>query len=158
MRQRAEEVPRPTPRAKRRLWGCESHGRGVSAPVLAQYIQGCKYSGGFDIPSKQVLPTMYFVRSCWWLALVCVIFWAPSTWAQEGPTAIYVMNADGSAARQLIQVDGYSTHSFPRWSHDARSIVFDAMPKAGQRELFLMNAEGAGLRQARHRVDPLLVA
>jgi Tol biopolymer transport system component len=81
------------------------------------------------------------------LALVCVIFWAPSGWAQEGPTAIYVMNADGSAARQLVQVDGYSTHSFPRWSHDGRSIVFDAMPKAGQRELFLMNAEGAGLRK-----------
>ena len=89
---------------------------------------------------------MHIIRSCG-LALVCVMFWAPSGWAQEGPTAIYVMNADGSAARQLIQVDGYTTHSFARWSHDGRSIVFDAMPKAGQRELFLMNAEGAGLRK-----------
>ena len=56
--------------------------------------------------------------------MVCVLSWTPSGWAQEGPTAIYVMNADGSAARQLIQVDGYTTHSFPRSSHDGRSIVF----------------------------------
>ncbi len=77
-----------------------------------------------------------------WLAV-----WAAAGWAQEGPTAIYAMNADGSEARRLVKVDGYTTHSFPRWSHDGRWIVFDAVPKAGQRELFLMNADGKGLRK-----------
>ena len=89
---------------------------------------------------------MHSIRSCW-LALGCLLFWATSGWAQEGPTAIYVMNADGSAARQLVKVDGYSTHSFPRRSHDGRWILFDAMPKAGQRELFLVNANGGELRK-----------
>lgn len=89
---------------------------------------------------------MDITRACW-IALVCLMVLATSGWAQEGPTAIYVMNADGSDARQLIKVDGYSTHSFPRWSHDGRWIVFDAVPKAGQRELFLVNSEGGGLRK-----------
>jgi Tol biopolymer transport system component len=81
------------------------------------------------------------------LALVYLTVFSTRGWAQEGPTAIYVMNADGSSVRRLVKMDGYSTHSFPRWSHDGRWILFDAVPKAGQRELFLMNANGGELRK-----------
>lgn len=89
---------------------------------------------------------MDLARRCW-IAIAWLLIQAASLWAQEGPTAIYVMNADGSEARQLIKVDGYTTHSFPRWSHDGRYIAFDAVPKAGQRELFIANADGGNIRK-----------
>ena len=133
-------------RARRRLWDCERHGCTMLAPVLALYIQGSRPIGGCVVDSKQAFSNHAFHQIV--LACVgCLLFWATSGWAQEGPTAIYVMNADGSAARQLVKVDGYSTHSFPRRSHDGRWILFDAMPKAGQRELFLVNANGGELRK-----------
>jgi Tol biopolymer transport system component len=89
---------------------------------------------------------MDLARRCW-IAAACLLVQAAALFAQEGPTAIYVMNADGSEARQLIKVDGYTTHSFPRWSHDGRHMAFDAVPKAGQRELFIADADGTGVRK-----------
>lgn len=46
--------------------------------------------------------------------------------AAERTTAIYVMKIDGSQLRRLAQVEGFSKHGSPRWSHDGKRVAFDA--------------------------------
>lgn len=56
---------------------------------------------------------------------------------------IYVMNADGSDARLLI---GGPLH-YPRWSPDGKYIAFDGEPGISNFEIFIINADGSGMRQ-----------
>lgn len=56
---------------------------------------------------------------------------------------IYVMDADGSNARLLM---GGPLH-YPRWSPDGRYIAFDGTLGMSQFEIFIMNADGSGMRQ-----------
>jgi Tol biopolymer transport system component len=68
--------------------------------------------------------------------------------AQEKPYHIHVMKADGSGAHRLVVVDGYTDQEAPRWSPDGKQILFDAMvPNTRVRELFIVNADGTGLRK-----------
>jgi Tol biopolymer transport system component len=67
---------------------------------------------------------------------------------QQRPSAIHVMKADGSEARRLVEVEGYSDQEAPRWSRDGKQILFDAAaPNTGARELFVVHADGTGLRK-----------
>jgi TolB protein len=68
--------------------------------------------------------------------------------AQQKPSAIWVMKADGSEARKLVEVEGYTEQAAARWSRDGKQILFDAMvPNTRARELFVVNADGSELRK-----------
>lgn len=71
-------------------------------------------------------------------------------WLQgaERHHAIYVMKEDGSQARKLVQVDGYAGHAAPRWSPDGKQVMFSATdPNSRTSDLFVINADGTGLRK-----------
>jgi Tol biopolymer transport system component len=73
--------------------------------------------------------------------------------AQDRPTGVYVMKPDGSQVRKVVQMDGFIEHTAPRWSPDGKQIVFDATQDKGQsiaRKIFVVNADGSGLREAAH--------
>lgn len=73
---------------------------------------------------------------------------AAPLYAQGKPSAIWVMKADGSQARKLVEVEGYTEQAAARWSRDGKQILFDAMePNTGTRELFVVHADGSGLRK-----------
>jgi Tol biopolymer transport system component len=74
---------------------------------------------------------------------------APGTLrAQQAPFVIHVMKTDGSQAHPLVEVDGYSHQEAPRWSRDGKQILFDAAATGSRaRELFIVNADGSGLRK-----------
>jgi TolB protein len=73
---------------------------------------------------------------------------AAPLYAQENPYAIHVMKADGSQARKLVHVEGYTDQEAPRWSPDGKQILFDAtQANTPVRELFVANADGTGLRK-----------
>jgi TolB protein len=62
--------------------------------------------------------------------------------------AIYVMKADGRQARRLVQVEGYTDQEAPRWSRDGKQVVFNATdPATNTTDLFIVNADGTGLRK-----------
>jgi Tol biopolymer transport system component len=62
--------------------------------------------------------------------------------------AIYVMKVDGTQVRKIAQAEGHLDHTSPRWSHDDKRVVFDASGGArGNREFYVVNADGSGLRQ-----------
>jgi TolB protein len=87
------------------------------------------------------------VRRIHCLALVLALT-AGRLQGEERPYAIYVMKADGSQARKLVQVDGYADHEAPRWSRDGKQVMFNAVdPNAGTNDLFVVNADGTGLRK-----------
>lgn len=76
---------------------------------------------------------------------------AAPLYAQEKPSAIWVMKASGSEARKLVDVEGYTEQAAARWSRDGKQILFDAMdPNTRVRELFVVNADGSGL----HKLGP----
>ena len=66
----------------------------------------------------------------------------------ERPLAIHVMTVDGTQAHKLVEVDGYTDQEAPRWSRDGKQIIFDATNENSRaRELFVVNADGTGLRK-----------
>ena len=89
------------------------------------------------------------MRLCLSAVLLCFALAAQAR-AQEtaGPSAIFVMKADGSDVRKVAEVKGYSDHSSPRWSHDAKQLAFDAQSVAGgERATFVVGIDGVGLRE-----------
>ncbi len=62
------------------------------------------------------------------------------------PSAIFAMKADGSDVRRVADVEGYPYLGSPRWSHDGTRLAFDAASETIGRRLFLVDADGAGLR------------
>lgn len=79
---------------------------------------------------------------------VCLVAIAAQARGENEPTAIYVMNVDGSKVRMLAQVDGFNEHASPRWSPDATRVAFDAMPAINvNRKLFVVNADGTQLKE-----------
>jgi len=76
---------------------------------------------------------------------IAVIAIAARARADEPPWAIFVMKVDGSQVRKIAQAEGHADHTSPRWSHDDKQVVFDA--SGGQREFFVVNSDGTGLRQ-----------
>ena len=62
---------------------------------------------------------------------------------RDGNSEIYVMNADGSAQKNLTRQPASDSH--PSWSPDGRRIVFVSR-RDGNSEIYVMNADGSGLR------------
>ena len=62
---------------------------------------------------------------------------------------VWVMNADGSAPRELIANNSWSGSPKPAWSPDGTKIVFarGRLPADPQTEIVVANADGTGLRQ-----------
>jgi Tol biopolymer transport system component len=58
-----------------------------------------------------------------------------------GPSYVYVMNADGSARRNLTK-NGANSWS-PAWSPDGSRIAFVAEGERGDAEIYVMNADGS---------------
>ena len=58
---------------------------------------------------------------------------------------VYVINADGSAVRNLTPKPRGAAYSAPTWSPDGRKIAFSS-ERDGNSEIYLMNANGSGQR------------
>lgn len=91
---------------------------------------GC---GGSKAEEVEATGTIAFIRGSW-------------------PTSqLWVMSADGSGQRAL---KAGHTPSAPAWSPDGRRIAFEADDRDTYRDLYVINADGSGLRRlTRHRVD-----
>jgi TolB protein len=64
----------------------------------------------------------------------------------KGGVTVFVMNADGSGKRRLVEHVNRHGAVFPSWSPDGKHIVFTGA--AGEAlELFVVGADGSGLRQ-----------
>jgi Tol biopolymer transport system component len=57
---------------------------------------------------------------------------------------IYVADADGKNAKKLTQLGGYNT--FPIWSADGKSIVFQHLPDYQDGPVYIMDADGGNRR------------
>lgn len=64
--------------------------------------------------------------------------------------AIFSANADGSNVRQLTQPSRGEQDSFPEWSPDGSKILFAGVVANGPSEVWVMNADGSGLKQLTH--------
>ena len=63
-----------------------------------------------------------------------------------GGVTVFIVNADGSDKRALVNEPNPYGAVFPNWSPDGKQIVFSKNVGAGL-ELFLVNADGGGLRR-----------
>jgi WD40 repeat protein len=102
----------------------------------------------FDLRRKQLwgVNAMVFRWATWFLGLLITA----QAWAQAvtSPTAIFVMKPDGSDVRKMAEVEGHDDHEAPRWSHDAKHLVFDARNVASrERTCFVVRADGTELRE-----------
>jgi serine/threonine protein kinase len=72
-----------------------------------------------------------------------------------GPTAVWVMNADGGNPTMLFRNPGHVSGS-PTWSPDARRIAFDSRTH-GNPEIYSISAEGGAARRlTNHPADDVL--
>ncbi len=68
--------------------------------------------------------------------------------ADDAEWAIYVMKADGSAARRVCRVEGFLAHGSARWSHDGKRLAFDVSGGPnGARKIFVVDVTGESLRE-----------
>ena len=85
---------------------------------------------------------------------------------RDGKDQIYVMNADGSIQTRLTLTNIYmplttvdddflpiGSDDHPVWSPDGTQILFDSN-RDGHRHIYLMNADGSGVRQLTMDPDP----
>jgi Tol biopolymer transport system component len=70
--------------------------------------------------------------------------------AAEAPQlAVYVMNADGTDLRKLVQAPGQRWHAAPSWSGDGKFLVFHAHPMdatAADSHVFVVKDDGSDLK------------
>jgi len=70
--------------------------------------------------------------------------------AAEGPQlAVYVMNADGTDVKKLVQAPGKRWHAAPSWSRDGKFVVFHAHPmdsSAADSHVFVVKDDGSDLK------------
>jgi Tol biopolymer transport system component len=75
---------------------------------------------------------------------------------EQTTAAIFAANADGSDVRQLTQPNNGDTDAFPAWSPDGSQIIFTLNSANAPGDLFLMHADGTGLKQLTHCTQPCL--
>jgi Tol biopolymer transport system component len=85
------------------------------------------------------------------LIILCALMaFTCSLSAADGPQlAIYVMNADGTDLRQLIQAPGRRWHSSPAWSSHGKRILFHAYVKdteTADSHVFVVDEDGSNLQ------------
>jgi Tol biopolymer transport system component len=70
--------------------------------------------------------------------------------AADGPQlAVFVMNADGTDLRQLVQAPGKRWHAAPSWSSDGKFVVFHSHPKdsaTADSHVFVVKDDGSDLK------------
>jgi Tol biopolymer transport system component len=64
--------------------------------------------------------------------------------------AIFSANVDGSDVRQLTQPSYKEQDGFPEWSPDGSKILFAHIDINGTSDVWVMNADGSGLKQLTH--------
>jgi Tol biopolymer transport system component len=85
--------------------------------------------------------------------------------SRESSYELYVMNPDGSGKRRLARSPkGDGGLSRPAWSPDGRKLLFAMQPRGSARrcdqagacndELFVINADGSGLRRLTRNAEP----
>jgi len=77
-----------------------------------------------------------------------LMFAASPSGSERGPWAILDMRADGTGRQVLVESAGYVA-PHPRYSPDGERIVF-VSEHAGQGELYVAGADGAGARRLTH--------
>jgi len=88
------------------------------------------------------------------LALVGIC-WPDIAGAQQTQNAVFIMQADGSDVRRVIQVEGCYDHSAPRWSYDGKWLTFHAArTNGGGRRVFVVRVDGSELREIAAGTSP----
>ena len=89
-----------------------------------------------------------------WIASWLVLF-AGTRACGDDRYGIFVIKADGSEVRKVVQVDGYDYHAAPRWSHDGKRLAFDVRkgPDYSEKHIYLVNVDGSGLRPFADQVN-----
>lgn len=59
----------------------------------------------------------------------------------DGGVSVFLMNADGSSKRRLVQATSRIGATFPNWSPDSRQIVY-SFPAGDALELFIVQVDG----------------
>jgi Tol biopolymer transport system component len=96
-----------------------------------------------SISSRRALIAALFA-----MALVRGAWVADVARAQPTQNAVFIMQADGSDVRKVIQVDGCNDHSGPRWSHDGKWLAFyAARTNGGGQRVFVVRTDGSELRE-----------
>jgi TolB protein len=67
--------------------------------------------------------------------------------------AIFSANADGSDVRQLTQPNRGEQDGLPEWSPNGSKILFARIAASGPSDVWVMNADGSGLKQLTHYID-----
>lgn len=78
---------------------------------------------------------------------------------QDAYSSVGIIDADGSHLTQLTDPHRFRNAALPAWSPDGRQIAFQASTgmqhaaRIGDQQIFIMNADGSGLRQLTHNPD-----
>lgn len=67
----------------------------------------------------------------------------------RGENSLYIRTLDENSPRTRLGIQGDN----PRWSPDGTKIVFDYSPDGVWSDIYVVNADGTGLRQLTHTLD-----
>ena len=91
------------------------------------------------------------VTRCVALTVVLVASWlttaaaaVAATAADDEPRAIFVMRRDGTEVRNVVRLQDFKWLGNPCWSHDGKSLAFDAKGN-GKPRLFTLDTDGNNL-------------
>ncbi len=80
-----------------------------------------------------------------------IVFETPRRDNPDGPTDIFLVNADGSGLTRLT--DDEARELSPSWSPDGSEIVLSS-DRVGVRQIYVMNVDGSGLTEVTSGPDP----
>jgi Tol biopolymer transport system component len=73
-----------------------------------------------------------------------ILFHGTEGQIDTGPTQVYTMDVGTGVITQLTEVDGQAGDA--RWTHDGRQIAFTVRDRQGKSDIYVMNADGSGLK------------